>query len=180
MKLLFDTCVLYPTVMRAALMDACKVMGWRPMWSDRILEEWARSARKLGPLGEDHARAEIALLQRDWPQACISYPDGLEARLYLPDPADRHVLAAAISGSADKIVTLNNKDFPKNTLWEEGVDRIDPDRLLFDAVMENHTGMRQIADLILSEANQMSHDTWTHRSLFKKARLPKFAKAISD
>jgi predicted nucleic acid-binding protein len=180
MKLLFDTCVLYPTVMRAALMGACQVMGWTPLWSDRILEEWARSARKLGPMGEDQARAEIALLQADWPNARVSYSSGLEARLYLPDPADRHVLAAAIAGNADKIVTLNNKDFPKQTLWDEGVDRIDPDRLMFEAVQSRPDAMHRIAADILADANRMSDAEWTMRALFKKARLPKFAKAISN
>lgn len=180
MKLLFDTCVLYPTVMRTALMGACRVMGWTPLWSNRILEEWARSARKLGPLGEDQARAEIAMLQTDWPNACVSYSSGLESRLYLPDPADCHVLAAAIAGNADKIVTLNNKDFPKQTLWDEGVDRIDPDRLMFDALQSRPDAMHRIATDILADANRMSDAEWTKRALFKKARLPKFAKAISD
>ncbi len=180
MKLLFDTCVLYPTVMRAALMGACRVMGWTPLWSDRILEEWARSARKLGPMGEDQARAEIALLKTDWPNACVSHSPGLEARLYLPDPADRHVLAAAIAGNADKIVTLNNKDFPKQTLWDEGVDRIDPDRLMFEAAQSRPDAMQRIATAILADAHKMSDAQWTKRALFKKARLPKFAKAISN
>ena len=44
-----------------------------------------------------------------------------------------HVLAAAISGSADLIVTLNKKDFPRHILGEEGVDRRDPDALLYAA-----------------------------------------------
>lgn len=180
MKLLFDTCVLYPTVMRTALMGACRVMGWTPLWSDRILEEWAHSARKLGPLGEAQARAEISLLRTQWPKSCVTYSQGLEARLYLPDAADRHVLAAAIAGNADKIVTLNNKDFPKQTLWDEGVDRIDPDRLMFDATQTHPTAMRQIAEHIVADAQNMSDAEWTKRALFKKARLPKFAKAISD
>lgn len=180
MKILFDTCVLYPTVMRHTLMGACRVMQWEPLWSERILEEWARSARKLGPTGEMQARAEIALLRSDWPKGCVSYSDRVEQRIALPDLADRHVLAAAIAGSADVLVTVNNKDFPKNILWEEGVQRLDPDRLLYEAWLERPDAMVAMGDAILQEACAMSDHVWTLRGLFKKARLPKFAKAISS
>lgn len=179
MKILFDTCVLYPTVMRQALMGACRVMSWDPLWSERILEEWARSARKLGPDGEMQARAEIALMRADWPKGCVDYSERVEQRLALPDLADRHVLAAAVAGSADVIVTLNNKDFPKHILWEEGVDRIDPDRLLFDAWVAKPEAMEAVADQIVAEALRMSEQGWTRRGLFKKAHLPRFAKAIA-
>lgn len=179
MKLLFDTCVLYPTVMRHALMGACRVMGWTPLWSERILEEWARAARKLGPEGEAQARAEIALLEAAWPKARVTWVPTLEARLYLPDEADRHVLAAAISGSADQIVTMNAKDFPRATLFEEGVDRIDPDALMMIAWMDQSDAMGALAEEILADARRLSGEDWGMRALFKKARLPRFAKAIA-
>ncbi len=180
MKLLFDTCVLYPTVMRETLMGACRVMGWTPLWSDRILEEWARAARKLGPNGEPQARGEIALLSAAWPHAKVTWAPSLEARLFLPDEADRHVLAAAISGSADKIVTMNIKDFPRATLWEEGVERIDPDGLVMDAWMQQSDAMHRVGVSLVDQASRMSGESWTARALFKKARLPRFAKALSQ
>ena len=40
--------------------------------------------------------------------------------------------AGFLAGSADRIVTLNARDFPRNLLAEEGLDRIDPDALLTD------------------------------------------------
>ena len=66
MKVLIDTCVLYPTVMRQMLLGAAEHGLFIPLWSDQILEEWARAARKLGPTGEAQARAEIALLKVRW------------------------------------------------------------------------------------------------------------------
>ena len=179
MKLLFDTCVLYPTVMRDTLMGVCRIMDWTPLWSDRILEEWARAARKIGPLGEDQARAEIALLKAAWPKACVSWPASLEARLYLPDEADRHVLAAAIAGSADCLVTMNIKDFPRNTLWEEGVERSGPDELIMEAWPHHSDAIKALAADMVAKASEMSGEAWTARALFKKARLPRFAKAVS-
>ena len=41
---------------------------------------------------------------------------GLADRLNLPDPDDRHVVAAAIRCQAAVIVTSNVKDFPKEIL----------------------------------------------------------------
>lgn len=179
MKLVFDTCVLYPTVMRETLMGACAVMGWTPLWSDRILEEWARAARKLGPNGEPQARAEIALLSARWPNAKVTWAPSLETKLYLPDKDDRHVLAAAIAGSADKIVTVNVKDFPKASLWDEGVDRIDPDALVMEAWLQHSDAMQEVGLSIVAQASQLSGEKWSARALFKKARLPRFAKAVS-
>ena len=179
MKLLIDTCVLFPTVMRHALLGACKIQGWTPLWSDRILEEWAHSARKLGADGEMQARGEIALLKAEWPNAVVTWPAEMERHVWLPDENDRHVLAAAIAGSADMIVTLNARDFPRGYLREEGLDRIDPDALLMQTFLEQPDAAARLGDEILQVANRFQGGAWTTRSLFKKARLPRFAKAIS-
>ena len=48
----------------------------------------------------------------------------------LPDPNDRHVLAAAIAGNADVIVTLNLKDFPTDRLARYGIEAQHPDTFL--------------------------------------------------
>src|SRR5262249_27262409 len=45
----------------------------------------------------------------------------------LPDPDDRHVLAAAIRGTADMIVTFNLADFPADALARFGIEAQHPD-----------------------------------------------------
>src|SRR5262249_22314932 len=47
--------------------------------------------------------------------------------LTLPDPDDRHVLAAAIRARADVIVTINLGDFPAATLKTYGIEAQHPD-----------------------------------------------------
>jgi hypothetical protein len=54
-----------------------------------------------------------------------------EQRLTLPDPDDRHVLAAALACVADVIVTFNTADFPASTLRPFGVVAVKPDTFTY-------------------------------------------------
>lgn len=179
MRIVLDTCVIYPTVMREMLLRAAKLGHFTPLWSARILEEWARAAIKLGPDGEQQARAEIALLRAAWPGSEMPPAPGIEARLWLPDPADLHVLAVAVAASADAIMTLNRKDFPRGTLAEEGLDRVEPDGFLHGVWRRDPDGMDHVAADVLAEANRLSGQTWDLRGLLKKARLPRLGKALA-
>ena len=64
--------------------------------------------------------------------------EGYEAlipSLSLPDPDDRHVLAAAMHGAAEIIVTFNLKHFPHDILQPHGIEAQHPDEFvsqLFD------------------------------------------------
>ncbi len=179
MRVLIDACVIYPTVMREMLLGAARQGFFEPLWSERILEEWARAAIKLGPAGEAQARAEIALLRRDWPAAERPPAPGIAARLWLPDADDIHVLAVAVAASADAIMTLNAKDFPKGTLAGEGLDRIDPDYFLTRLWTDHPGKITTVADLVLQTARVLSGEAWEMRALLKKARLPRLAKALT-
>lgn len=165
--------------MRAALIGAARAGLYIPIWSDRILEEWARAAARLGPAGEMIARGEIVVLKSEFPRAAIPEAKGLEARLYLPDENDIHVFASAIAGHADAIVTMNRKDFPGHILAEEGLDRRDPDNFLRAFCDTHPKKMVEIAAEITAEAQRLSGTDIDMRKLFKKARLPRFGKAVS-
>ena len=178
MRVVIDACVLFPTVMREVVMAVAAQGLFEPKWSERILEEWARAAAKLGPEGEMQARGEVALLKARFPKAIVPPHAGLEARLWLPDPADIHVLAAAVSSSADAILTSNAMDFPKNILAEEGLERLDPDAFLLSLHEAHPAKVRTAARGVLDEAIRLSGEDWTFRGLMKKARLPRLGKAL--
>lgn len=178
MKVLLDACVLYPTVMREMLIGAARKGLYEPQWSPRILEEWARAAAKLGPGQETVARGEIALLEAAWPKASVTPRDGDLARLYLPDRDDVHVLAAAIAGSSDVLLTLNIKDFPRHILAEEGLEREGPDLFLIDLYARDPEALIEVAEAVKAEAERLSGDMWPIRKLMKKARLPRLGKAL--
>ncbi len=166
--------------MREVLLGAAGAGFFTPLWSPRVLEEWARAAIKLGPEGEAVARGEIALLTAAWPAALVRPRAADMARLWLPDPDDIHVLAAAIAGSAEGIVTNNASDFPRGTLSEEGLFRSDPDTLLrgfFDAGPDL---MRAVVEKVRSEAERLSGQPWQARALLKKARLPRLGRALAE
>ncbi len=178
MRLLLDACVLFPTVQREILLSVAKTGAYTPLWSERLLEEWARAARKLGPTGEMQARAEIALLKAAWPGAGVTPREGDMARLWLPDSGDIHVLAAAIAGSADKIVTVNAKDFPRHILAEEGLDRIVPDELLYGCWLDTPDAVEAAVNDVHKTACDMAGEAIALRALLKRARLPKLGKAL--
>lgn len=178
MRVVIDTCVLFPTVMREMVLGVAATGAFEPIWSARILEEWARAATKLGPTGPMQAQGEIALLRAAWPGAERRYDAGLEARLWLPDPADIHVLALAVASSADAIMTLNAKDFPRNILAEEGLDRCDPDTTLWQIWRDTPEAVQQVGARVLDQARVLSGADWQMRALLKKARLPRLAKAL--
>ncbi|MEH6644884.1 RSP_2648 family PIN domain-containing protein [Sulfitobacter sp.] len=179
MKVLLDACVLYPTVMREMLLGVARSGVYTPLWSERILEEWARAARNMGPEGETIARGEIALIQSAFPGATVLKHPGLEARLWLPDENDIHVLAVAIHGNADAIVTMNAKDFPRGILAEEGLVRIDPDAFLLGFYHSAPDEVMMVAEKTVAEARRLSGEDWNIRSLLKKARLPRLGKALT-
>jgi predicted nucleic acid-binding protein len=178
MKVLLDTCVIYPTVMREMILGVAAGGAFEPLWSERILAEWLRAVVKLGAGAEAQAAGEAALMNARWPRARVTYPPSLEARLWLPDPADRHVLAAAIAGSADGILTLNARDFPRHTLAEEGLWRADPDGFLHGIWQAQPALVAEVAEGVLDKARALSTGAWEMRALLKKAKLPRLAKAL--
>lgn len=180
MRVMVDACVLYPTVMREVFMGCATAGLFEPRWSERILEEWVRAAGKLGADQEVWARGEAASLKAKFPQSVVGYDLAIEKHYWLPDPADIHVLTAAVAGSCDAILTMNSKDFPKNILGDEGLSRLDPDGFARDLLQERPEAVHAIADAVLCEANRLSKVPWSMRALMKKARLPRFGKALAS
>lgn len=179
MRLLLDACVLYPTVLREILIGVARAGLYRPLWSARILEEWARAVARLGPADEAVARAEIAALRAAFPGAEVAPHPGLEGRLHLPDVNDIHVLAAAIGGHADAIVTFNAQDFPRGTLAAEGLERRDPDGLLWQLWSEHPAAVEAVLEAVRARAEALSGVPQPLRPLLKRAKLPRLAKAVA-
>lgn len=178
MKVILDACVLYPTVLREILIGVAQAGLYSPLWSDRILEEWARATTKIGPKAEIIARGEVALLRVAFPKACIAPQPGLETRLHLPDINDIHVLAVAIASSADAVITFNARDFPRHILAAEGLARRDPDGFLWELWSHHPDILENVIAKVHSTAERLSGHAQPLRTFLKRAGLPRLAKAL--
>ncbi len=128
---LFDANVLYSAPVTDLVMELASTHLFRARWSDHIHEEWIASVLKDRPdLTRDQLERRRSQMDSALHQPCVTGYDGLIGALELPDPDDRHVLAAAIEGRADVIVTYNMKDFPGERLLPHGVEAQHPDEFL--------------------------------------------------
>ncbi len=127
----YDACVLYPFHLRNVLIQCAFDRLVAARWTDDIHAEWIRNLAANSPEIET-ARLEATRdrMKAVLPDADIAEYQGLISNLSLPDPDDRHVLAAAIAGKASVIVTWNLKDFPAKALRSHGVAAVSPDDFL--------------------------------------------------
>ncbi len=178
MRVALDACVLFPTVLREVLLGTAEAGGFVPVWSARILEEWARATRRLPEGAEAVARGEIALMRARWPEAEVAIDEDLVERLSLPDPDDRHVLAAAIAGGAAVLMTLNRADFPGRALARHGLILREPDGFLTELHAEG-LDLGAVAGRVQARAERASGRPQPLRALLKRAGLPRLGKALT-
>ena len=130
-----DACVLHPAFVRGALLWFAAERLFRPLWSAEILDEWQRSlARKFPDLTPDQLVMQRQVMEAQFEDALVAGYEPLVDTLVLPDPDDRHVLAAAIAGRADAIVTANLRDFPAAQTQLFNVEVIHPDDFFVNAI----------------------------------------------
>jgi predicted nucleic acid-binding protein len=104
---------------------------FRARWSEQIHEEWKRNLLKNRPdLTREQLDRTSALMDRAIPDGLVVGYEALIPGLALPDPDDRHVLAAAIRCNASVIVTFNQKDFPDDILASFGIEAQHPDEFI--------------------------------------------------
>ncbi|MBP2873224.1 MULTISPECIES: PIN domain-containing protein [Pseudomonas] len=129
----YDACVLYPAALRDLLMWLGLSGLYRARWTRQIHEEWKRNVLKNRPdLTPDRVNNISALMDKAIPDALVTGYEDLCSSLDLPDPDDRHVLAAAIRSKAEVIVTFNLKDFPAHVLAGYDIEPMHPDDFISD------------------------------------------------
>ena len=128
---ILDACVLYPAPLRDLLLSLAEEGLYRARWTIRIQEEWIRNlAAKRKDISPEKLSQTAALMVEAIEDCIVENADQLIDALALPDPNDRHVLAAAIVGHADAIVTYNLRDFPEVNTSVFGIEALHPDDFL--------------------------------------------------
>jgi predicted nucleic acid-binding protein len=131
----YDANVLYSAPLRDLLVRLARTRLFHGRWTDVILDEAFRSIvanrPDLDPAALERTRA---LLCQAVPDCLIEGWEPLVDGLDLPDPDDRHVLAAAIRAGAQVIVTSNVKDFPPAALEPFHIEAQHPDVFILGVI----------------------------------------------
>src|SRR5437016_3497512 len=172
-----DACVLVPM----PLCDTLLRLGeepkplYRPLWSEEILCEVRRAL--AGKLNRSPQQCErrIQAMRTAFPEAVVTFPsDFVKALECVPDPNDRHVLATAIHGRADAIITQNTKHFPAECLQQYAIRCQNPDDFL---MRQFYLSPAQVLEkLELQAAAIHENSAYIVKSLKKMA--PQFAELI--
>ena len=128
---LYDACVLYPAPLRDLLMHLALADLFQARWTDAIHDEWTRNVLANRPdLTPESLGRCRELMDAHVPDCLVAGYEPLIPTLSLPDPDDRHVLAAAIHGGAGTIVTFNLGDFPASALGPFSIEAVHPDEFV--------------------------------------------------
>jgi len=128
---LLDACVLAPMPLADTLLRLAEAPSlYRIVWTEELLQEIGRTLTKLGRTPFQVQR-RLNLMRDHFPEAMVNITPELVAAIgSLPDADDRHVVAAAILGHADAIITANTKHFPAECLSRYNLVCQDPDEFL--------------------------------------------------
>lgn len=151
-----DACVLYPVSVADALISLAVAGIYAAKWTVVIEDEWTRNLEFQRPelKGRIGVRVDsMRIAVPDWEVPTVAW-QALSGGLQLPDPGDVHVLAAAIAGHADCIVTTNLRHFPDAVLRPYGVEAIHPDDFLVAQLdLDEFTALAAFRDMRTRKKN---------------------------
>jgi predicted nucleic acid-binding protein len=171
----FDTNVLYGALLNDFILELADRSLFRPLWSKDVLFELAKNLVKHG---EDPVLVEkrVGTMERYFADAMVTGYDGLVPTM-TNDEKDRHVLAAAVRGGAEVLVTFNTRDFPQDSVEPFDLEVVHPDDFLLDQLDLYHAPtLRALVELV--EGYDSPAMTVDHFLLaLARAGVPKFVDA---
>ncbi|MRX42971.1 PIN domain-containing protein [Agromyces kandeliae] len=176
-----DACVLVPIAPCDTMLRMADSGAFRPLWSRRVVDEALRALERIHPdIDPSRFQSRFRSMDEAFDDALVEGWEALEGGIELPDPDDRHVVAAAIRGRADVIVTENVSDFPEAALRPFGLAAIRLDDFLLD---QFDLGPSATCQVITEQAAAMTHPPVAAEVLLARlarSGAPKFAEAVSE
>lgn len=155
---LLDANVLYPARLRDLLIRLAVDGHYAARWSEQILDECFRNLAANRPdLPGEHLARTRSLMHVAVPDAMVVDFDHLVAAIELPDPGDRHVVAAAIVSGANLIVTANLADFPAPSL-PDGLRVSPPDDFVLSMI---DADIEAVVAVVETQAASLRHPPMT-------------------
>jgi hypothetical protein len=154
---LLDACVLFPTSTRDLLLRGAERYLYQIRWSGEILAELRRALQETAGVPADGAGRLVEIMETAFPEAAVEGYAGLVSQM-TNHPGDRHVLAAAVVGQTDVIVTDNIRHFPEDACEPYGIEVQTPDEFLsysFDLAPQ------VVADIYLQQVDEFHRPTFT-------------------
>lgn len=159
----YDASVLYPSVLRDVLIRVAQRGLVQAKWTEKILDEVFDSLHENRPdIGLDRLDRTRKFMNEAVRDVVVDGYESLIDGVDLPDPDDRHVLAAAIRSHAQMIVTANIKDFPASELEKWNIEAKHPDDFLVDQFYLDGIAMHVITQQI---ADSYTSRSWTQRDV---------------
>ena len=138
----YDACVLYPAPLRDFLVWLAITDLFKARWTEEIHSEWMRNVLlNRSDLTLEQLTRTKNLMNANVRDCLVTGYEPLIALFELPDPNDRHVLAAAIRSGASVIVTFNLRDFPDSVLEPYKVEAVHPDEFILRLIDINLTAV---------------------------------------
>jgi len=127
----FDACILYPFHLRNIVVQAAVDRLVEGRWTDMIHDEWIQKlAASESAIPLERLQNTRRLMNEALPMATVKGYEEQIPIVNLPDPNDRHVVAAGITAGASVILTWNIRDFPSRELKKFGLRKQTPDAFL--------------------------------------------------
>lgn len=176
---MLDASVLFPNMKRDILLRFFEADLYRARWTERIHNEWIANAKDKYPHYTQKLDRTEALVREHFDDAWVFHFEEIEASVTLPDPDDRHVLAAAIRCGAQYIVTDNIRDFPVEVLEKYDLEAGTADRFL-SGTFEHYTA-NALSDLRAHRASLRSQPSpEEYLMLLRQKHLPLLASRVME
>lgn len=177
----YDACVLYPAHLRDLLLRLAEVGLVQARWTNTIQNEWVAALCGQRPdLSPERLARTVTLMNDALDDCLVDGYEGLIPGLDLPDPDDRHVLAAAIRAGASAIVTMNLKDFPSESLERFEIEAIHPDDFICDLGDLAPSRLIAVAKAQRADLHRPPLSAEEYVALFVRLGLPGIAAFLGD